>query len=162
MITASVISVATVLFAVWLIPAFVLPSHPLHTLSFDGLQRNFGSVARIGFFFTVSIYPVFLLIRYRLIPSGLRPWWQRLSIMVRQWHVPIALLAAGVVTIHAYLALLNGFRINGVYLTGVLVYVWFIVLGLFGFLRYRGRDKQWHLILGLLFVVLFMVHAMVS
>jgi hypothetical protein len=161
-ITALIVSLAMVVVTIWMIPKFLLPSHPLHTRGFSRLQRNFGSIARIGFFFTVAIYPAFLLIRYRLVPSVIKKWWQRLVAVVRQLHVPIALMTAGVVTIHAYLGLLNGFRINGVYLTGMMAYVWLIVLAIFGFLRYQKRDKQWHLVLGLLFVVMFMVHAMMA
>lgn len=124
---------------------------------------SFGSLARLGFFFAVSLYPIFFVLkRVSLFPSWLKQGVQFIAKLVRKWHVPVSLLAMAMVGIHAYMALVRGFELKGSYISGIAALILLGVLAYYGLLRYRKMDRNWHLILGLLFVALFIVHTMFS
>lgn len=159
------IAILLVIVSAVLVPKIILQYMPLHTDDFISFHQYVGSVSRIGFFFAVAIYPIFLLLKYKKINK-----WRYnakkilgfLAKIVRQWHVPVAVLSMGVVLVHAYLAILNGFRFDGGYISGTLALVVLGVLAISGVFRYKKMDKKWHLILGLLFVTLFIIHTMFS
>jgi hypothetical protein len=140
------------------IPDVLIHTVLLYSRVYSRVYLNVASLARIGFFFAVSIFPILWLAKSSLIPSNLKKGTGMLARLVRTWHVPIAILSIGVVTIHAYMAILNGYRWSAAYLSGTLAYLLLWVLAFFGFLRYQQRDRKWHLILAILFVALFLLH----
>jgi MFS family permease len=151
-----------------LTPTVILHYIPLHTDNFVVFHQYVGSVSRVGFLFAVAIYPIFLLLKNKKISKleykkiYVKKLLGFLAKITRQWHVPVAILAMGFVIIHAYLAILNGFKWDGGYISGILALVVLGILAVSGIFRYRKLDKKWHLILGLLFVTLFIVHTLFS
>jgi hypothetical protein len=140
------------------IQGWMLKQIPLHTRSYISFYENFGAIARIGFFFSVAIYPVYLLLKYKRLP--LKSFFIFLAKIARQWHVPVGVISIGVVIVHASLALLDGFHWDAAYISGVLSLCVLGILAFTGLMRYKKLDKKWHLILGILFVTLFMIHTM--
>ncbi len=83
-----------------------------------------------------------------------------LAKIARQWHVPIAILATGIIIIHVSLALINGLKPTGAYISGITTFFILTILIFFGILRYQRKDKNWHLYLGILFVASFIIHTL--
>lgn len=127
--------------------------------------REMGSIARIGFFAALSIYPVFLLLKWKPLKRialgtfELKTLLQFIGKLVRQWHVPIAILSTGIVLLHSYMAILKGFEWNFTYLSGIIsIFVLFLLMFM-GLKRYKKQDKKWHFRIAIVFLILFMLHA---
>jgi hypothetical protein len=150
-----------------LIPV-ILKYYSLHTDAFISFHQYIGSLARIGFFFSVAIYPVYLLLKYRDFMDinfkgfHMKSVFRFLAKLARQWHVPVALLSIGTILIHAYLAIINGIKLNGGYISGFIALGLLAILSFSGIYRYKKIGKIWHLTLGLLFVTAFIIHTLFS
>lgn len=83
-----------------------------------------------------------------------------LAKIARQWHVPVGILATGIILIHVTLALINGLKPTGAYISGITTFLILTILIFFGILRYQRKDKNWHLYLGILFVASFIIHTL--
>jgi hypothetical protein len=133
--------------------------------SYEEFLEQFGSAARIVYFAVLSIFPVFLLLKWK----GLkRMKWGSIEFkciiqytwkLLRKWHVPLALLASAGVVLHGTLALARDFHWDFTNTTGILSSIILFFLMILGFKRFKRRDKSWHLILAITFTVLFMIHA---
>ncbi|PGM50895.1 hypothetical protein CN946_20700 [Bacillus sp. AFS053548] len=127
--------------------------------------KEIGSIARIGFFIALSIFPVFYLIKLKYtkdIAFGqikLKTILQFIGKIVRQWHVPIALISTGIVILHGYLAILKGFELNFTYFSGLISIIILFILMFMGLKRYKKKDNKWHLKMAMCFLILFMIHA---
>ncbi|WP_051317191.1 hypothetical protein [Ectobacillus panaciterrae] len=133
--------------------------------AYKGNFREIGSIARIGFFVTLSIYPIFLLLKWKPLKKialgkfELKTLLQFIGKLVRQWHVPIAILSTGIVLLHGYMAILKGVEWNFTYLSGIItIFVLFLLLFM-GLKRYKKKDKKWHFKIAIVFFILFMLHA---
>jgi hypothetical protein len=152
----------TLIFTVWGI-WYTLHSFPLsfHTRSFKRFFLDFGSYARIAFFFVLAHYVLKFVLQKRYLDR----WAQAkqgvifLSRMARQWHVPVAIAAMGIVLIHALGAILYGFTLDFHYITGLVSLLTLFPLAISGILRYKKKDRKWHWVLGLSFGILFMIHS---
>ncbi len=132
---------------------------------YKGFVKQVGSVTRIVYFIVLSMYPVYLLLKWK----GLKEIkWRDLSLkrlvqfsarLLRKWHVPLALLAAAGVLLHGVLALIRDFHWDFTYITGILSTVVLIFLMFMGFKRFKRKDQAWHLKLAIAFTFLFMIHA---
>jgi len=132
---------------------------------YKGVFKQLGSIGRIGFFVTLSIYPIFLVVKWKSLKKisfggfelqGLvRFIWK----LVRQWHVPIAILATGISFLHGYMAILKGVKWNFTYFSGVLTILVLLLLMFMGLKRYKKNDQRWHFKLAICFLILFMLHA---
>jgi hypothetical protein len=133
--------------------------------SYEEFLEQFGSAARIVYFAVLSIFPVFLLLKWK----GLKRM-KRGSIkfkciiqytwkLLRKWHVPLALLASAGVVLHGCLALTRDFQWYFTNTTGTLSSIILFFLMIMGFKRFKRKDKSWHLKLAITFTVLFMIHA---
>ncbi|MCE9754312.1 hypothetical protein [Bacillus cereus] len=130
--------------------------------------KKIGSIARIGFFATVSIYPIFLLLKWKPLKQivfssfELKTLLQLIGKLVREWHVPIAILSTGIVLLHSYMAILKEFKWNFTYFSGIIsIFVLFLLIFM-GLKRYKKKDKKWHFKLAIVFLILFMLHATFS
>ncbi|MFP3126197.1 hypothetical protein OH784_26545 [Ectobacillus funiculus] len=127
--------------------------------------REMGSIARIGFFATLSIYPVFLLLKWKPLKQitlgtfELKTLLQFIGKLVREWHVPLAILSTGFVLLHGYMAILKGFEWNFTYLSGIITIFVLFFLMFMGLKRYKKQDKKWHFKIAIIFLILFMLHA---
>lgn len=145
---------------------FILKFVKPHTNAFESMHENFGAAARVGFFFSISLYPIYLLLKYKKLMQfkrgtlSVKKIFSFLAKIARQWHVPIGILATAVILIHVTLALINGLKPTGAYISGITTFLLLTILIFFGILRYQRRDKNWHLYLGILFVVSFIIHTL--
>lgn len=136
--------------------------------AYKGTFKEMGSIARIGFFVTLSIYPIFLLLRWKPVKKivlgkfELKTLLQFIGKLVRQWHVPLAILSTGIVLLHGYMAILKGIKWNFTYFSGILTIFVLFFLMFMGLKRYKKKDKKWHFRIALVFLILFMLHATFS
>ncbi|WP_432694022.1 hypothetical protein ACRBU7_15605 [Priestia aryabhattai] len=143
-------------------------SLPLDSKIYEGNFKELGSIARIGFFAALAIYPIFLLLKWKPlshIKKGnfeLKPLIQFLAKYVRQWHVPIALISTALIILHGYMALIKGFQANFTYFSGIITMAVLACLLVMGVKRYKRTDKKWHFKFAISFLVLFMIHATFS
>jgi len=135
---------------------------------YKGTFKQIGSISRIGFFAVVSMYPVFLILKLKKLKQlkwhrfELKPLLQIIGKLLRKWHAPIALISTGLVILHAYMALMRGFKIDFTYITGLISILVLLILLYMGLKRYKRNDNKWHLKLAISFLVLFMIHATFS
>ena len=133
--------------------------------AYKGTFKEMGSIARIGFFVTLSIYPIFLLLKWKPFKKmiignfELKTLLQFIGKLVRQWHVPLAILSTGIVLLHGYMAILKGFKWNFTYFSGIITIFVLFFLMFMGLKRYKKKDKKWHFKIAIVFFVLFMLHA---
>ena len=127
--------------------------------------KEMGSIARIGFFVTLSIYPIFLLLKWKPFKKmiignfELKTLVQFIGKLVRQWHVPLAIVSTGIVLLHGYMAILKGIKWNFTYFSGIITIFVLFFLMFMGLKRYKKKDKKWHFKIAIVFLILFMLHA---
>jgi len=135
---------------------------------YKGTFKQFGSIAQIGFYAAVAIYPVFLLLKNKQIKGiklgaiELKTILQFAGKLVRTWHVPIALLSTGIVFLHVYMALLRGFKLDFTYISGIITVLVLLPLMYMGLMRFKRNDRKWHFKLAISFLILFFIHANLS
>lgn len=161
----SVVSVILILVGIIII---FLNRQQLFTLNFrqyKGIFKQFGSIARIGYFTVLAIYPIYFLLKSKKIKTlhwgnfQVKSLLQFLAKIARKWHVPVALLSTGIVAIHGLLAVIRGFKFNFTYLSGIASTIVLLFLMLMGLKRFKRADRQWHFKLAISFLILFMLHA---
>ena len=128
---------------------------------YKGTFKQFGSIAQIGFYTALSIYPIFLLLKYKKIKEiiWLKTILQFIAKLVRKWHVPVALLSTGVVILHAYMAILRGFKLDFTYISGIITTLVLLPLLFMGLMRFKRNDRKWHFKIAITFLILFFIHA---
>ncbi|PLS07256.1 hypothetical protein [Neobacillus cucumis] len=132
---------------------------------YKGTFKQFGSIAQIGFYVTLAIYPVFFLLKNKKIKGlkwgsfELKTILQFIGKLVRQWHVPIALLSTGIVFLHVYMALLRGFKLDFTYISGIISTITLLPLMFMGLKRFKRNDRNLHFKLAIGFLILFFIHA---
>ncbi|PFG06049.1 hypothetical protein [Bacillus sp. es.034] len=133
--------------------------------SYKEFLKQFGSAARIIYFVVLSIFPIFLLMKWKGL-KGVK--WKDIEIkrlvqfvgkLLRKWHVPLALLATAGVVLHGILAIIRDFQWDFTNITGILSSVALFFLISMGFKRFKRKDRAWHLKLAITFTVFFMIHA---
>lgn len=88
---------------------------------------------------------------------------QILAIFLRQWHIPISILAFSIVIIHGYIGLHFGITKTDIsffigYYLGILALINLIILVISGIFRCANKAKNLHKILGVSFVILMLLH----
>ncbi|BAU29701.1 hypothetical protein DFP93_10678 [Aneurinibacillus soli] len=136
-------------------------SGSFHTRPFTHFFKEFGSYARIGFFVVLAHFVLMFILRKRYVDGvgQIKQLVISLSRIARQLHVPLAIIATGIVLIHAIGALLYGFTFDFTNSTGLLSLLLLLPLAISGIFRYKKMDRKWHWGLGLGFAVLFMAHS---
>ncbi|CAN7360414.1 hypothetical protein [Rossellomorea sp. LjRoot5] len=133
--------------------------------SYKEFLKQFGSAARIIYFVVLSIFPIFLLLKWKGL-RGLK--WKDIEIkrlvqfagkLLRKWHVPLALLATAGVVLHGILAIVRDFHWDFTNITGILSSIALFFLVGMGFKRFKRKDREWHLKLAITFTIFFMIHA---
>lgn len=130
---------------------------------YKGLFKQFGSISEYGFFAVFALFPVFYLLKWKKVKTPewaqIRTLLQFLAKYVRKWHVPVALVATGIVFLHGALAIIRGFKFDFTYLSGIVSLISLIPLIFMGFKRFKRNDRKWHLKLAIAFVALFLIHS---
>ncbi|MFL0266721.1 hypothetical protein [Candidatus Clostridium radicumherbarum] len=124
--------------------------------SFRGLT---GQIAAWGFGFSISML-VIRRIAKRINSKDIKMKLLSLARFTREWHVPISIIAFSVILLHAYIILSNGFILELRYISGLAA---LIVLGaqiISGIFRYKRKGIKFHMIMGISFIVLMVIHLM--
>lgn len=88
---------------------------------------------------------------------------QYLAIFLRQWHIPLSLLAFALIIIHGYIGLHFGIIKNNLsfkigYYLGILALIDLVVLIISGIFRAANKEKKLHKFLGISFIILMLLH----
>ena len=138
-----------------------LPATQWHTRAFKGLFKNYGSQARILLFVVLAYYALLFVLQKKWLDA-----WQQgrkyaiqLLNLARRLHMPLAILAIGIIAVHIVGAFLNGFKPTFSHISGLLTGISLLPVPVAGVLRYKKLDRRWHLRCGLAFAALFLIHA---
>lgn len=123
--------------------------------------KVYGSQARILLFVVLAYYVILFVIKRKWLDAwaGIRKLAVKLLGIAQRVHVPVALVAMGLIALHVVGAFLFDFRLDFNHITGLLAGLALLPVPIAGIFRYKKLDRQWHLRSGLAFAVLFLIHA---
>ncbi|MFC9710729.1 hypothetical protein ACFTRD_21510 [Paenibacillus sp. NPDC056933] len=123
--------------------------------------KVYGSQARILLFVVLAYYVILFMIKRKWLDAwaGIRKLAVKLLGIARRVHVPVAMVAMGLIALHVVGAFLFDFKLDFNHITGLLAGLALLPVPIAGFFRYKKLDRQWHLRSGLAFAVLFLIHA---
>jgi hypothetical protein len=132
-----------------------------HSRYFKEIFKEYGSQARLALFAVLAYYVLSYIVKKRWLNSwdSLTKLVIRLIKITRKFHAPLAILAVGLTGLHIVGAFLYGFQWDFTDISGLLAGIVLVGVPIAGVLRYRRLDRKWHLRLGLVFAVLFLIHA---
>lgn len=135
--------------------------HESNPLKFYGKSK--GSLARIGVFSAFALFPLYLLIRSKKLSSSkeLKKFLTKIIKWVKLVHVPIAFITFALIILHSIIMIFYEWHTNAVSITGVLTLILLLPFYVFGFLRYKRKDKNLHYYLSIPFILLMLVHTFV-
>ncbi|MGG5462152.1 hypothetical protein [Clostridium sp. B9] len=95
--------------------------------------------------------------------SGFKKLLQFIAIFLRQWHIPISILAFSIILIHAYISLHFGISKDKIsfifgYYIGIIALIDLIALIISGIFRTANKGKKLHMLLGISFIILMLLH----
>ncbi|MGF9964948.1 hypothetical protein [Bacillus rhizoplanae] len=122
--------------------------------------KNKASLGRIGIFAAFAMFPLYFLLRLKKIKLGkeIKALISKILKWVKLFHVPIAVLAFALITVHSFIMVFYEWKTDAVSISGVISYILFLALGTLGFLRYKRKDKNWHYYLSFAFVCSMLIH----
>ncbi|SHJ42230.1 hypothetical protein SAMN02745163_01927 [Clostridium cavendishii DSM 21758] len=127
--------------------------------------RNFkklaGNIALIGFTISFALFVVRRVMKLSFL-KDFKKYIMVLAKYVRQFHAPIALVAGAFISLHAYFMLQHGFIMNTTYITGLSALILIGIQLIAGFFRYKRIGVKFHLILGIITMVLMVIHWLVA
>lgn len=116
--------------------------------------RRVGNYSRKLIWFSFLLYPASVVLKKTKLPI------KKVVLLIRRFHVPAAIVSAGLALLHGIMAIKNDFSFNLGYLSGIFSICSFGVLIYLGFKRYKNQYKRSHFILGVLFaVVILTIHS---
>jgi hypothetical protein len=143
------------------IPTDINHQHVHHMKSpLEFYAKNKASLGRIGIFAAFSIFPLYFLLRLKKIKLGkeIKALISKILKWVKLFHVPVAVIAFALITIHVIIMVFYEWKTNEVSISGVISYILFLTLGTLGFLRYKRKDKNWHYYLSFAFLCSMLIH----
>ncbi|OPA81529.1 hypothetical protein BVG16_02300 [Paenibacillus selenitireducens] len=158
-IGAMAVSVLLVLWGLW--NMLNLPSATLHSRRFEETFKSYGSIARLALFFVLANYVLLFIVKQRVWNrmGNIKKWIVLLLRFVRKWHTPIAILAIAFILLHVVAVFMYGFKFDFTSISGLLALLVLLPVPVSGLFRYKRLDRKWHLRSGLIFAVLFLMHA---
>jgi hypothetical protein len=132
-----------------------------HSRHFKETFKEYGSQARLVLFVVLAYYVLSYIVKKRWLNFGdsLLKFIIQLMKITRKFHAPLAILAIGLIALHIFGAFLYGFQWDFKDISGLMAGIVLVGVPIAGVLRYRRLDRKWHLRLGLVFAVLFLIHA---
>ncbi|MDO7907478.1 hypothetical protein Q5741_13790 [Paenibacillus sp. JX-17] len=126
-----------------------------------GVYKSYGSQARILLFIVLAYYVVLFVLKRKWLDAWgvIKRFAAQLLKVARRLHVPVAIIAMGLIALHVIGAFLFDFRWDFSHITGLLAGLALLPVPIAGIFRYKKLDRQWHLRSGLAFAVLFLIHA---
>ncbi|WP_088042168.1 hypothetical protein [Bacillus sp. EAC] len=137
-----------------------------HLKEFNPLKsyaKSKGSLGRLGVFTAFAIFPIYFLLRVNKLNNKkeLKKSLAKVLKWVKLLHVPISLITFALITVHSIVMTFYEWKTNAVYISGVIAYLLLLPLGIFGFLRYKRKDKNWHYYLSFAVVISMLIHTFI-
>lgn len=125
--------------------------------------KDKGSLGRIGVFAAFILFPLYFLIRFKKLndKKQFKKYLGKLLKWCKLIHVPISLITFALITVHSVIMTFFEWKTDAVYISGVITYLLLVPLGIFGFLRYKRKDKNWHYYLSFAVVISMLIHTFV-
>ncbi|PEL07805.1 hypothetical protein [Bacillus sp. AFS017336] len=125
--------------------------------------KDKGSLGRLGVFAAFILFPLYFIIRLKKLKDykELKRFLSKLLKWCKLIHVPIALITFALVTVHSVIMTFFEWKTDAVYVSGVITYLLLLPLGIFGFLRYKRKDKNWHYYLSFAVVISMLIHTFI-
>ncbi|PDZ94157.1 hypothetical protein CON36_35315 [Bacillus cereus] len=129
----------------------------------ESYAKDKASLGRIGIFAAFAMFPLYFLLRLKKIKldKEIKTFIAKVLKWVKLFHVQIAVIAFALITVHSFIMIFYEWKTNAVYLSGVVSYLLFIPLIIFGFMRYKRKDKNWHYYLSFAFVFSMLLHTFI-
>lgn len=132
----------------------------LNILDFKSIRRSgglIGQVAAYGFALAISMYVVRRIVKLKF----LKDFKKKILIvakLLREWHVPISIVASAIILLHAYIMLSRGIFFSLRYMSGILALLILVVQIISGIFRYKRLGVKFHMIVGILFIISMIIH----
>ncbi|WP_088011814.1 hypothetical protein [Gottfriedia acidiceleris] len=135
--------------------------HKMNPLKYYAKDK--GSLGRLGVFAAFILFPLYFLIRLKKLndKKQFKKYLSKLLKWCKLIHVPISLITFALITVHSVIMTFFEWKTDAVYISGVITYLLLLPLGIFGFLRYKRKDKNWHYYLSFAVVISMLFHTFV-
>lgn len=175
---------------------YCIRSNFLHNISYNSskyIKNTIGEISAYIFGFSIAMFIVRRILKYiqpaklqkeedflsnskflnplvdkfrKLDLTYLKKTLQYLAIFLRQWHIPISILAFALILIHGYIGLHFGIikeNLNFIlgYYLGILALIDLVILVISGIFRAANKAKNLHKILGISFIILMLLHIVI-
>ncbi|ERI89519.1 hypothetical protein HMPREF1982_04593 [Clostridiales bacterium oral taxon 876 str. F0540] len=120
---------------------------------------SIGELAAYGFGFSISMYVIRRVVK-RITSKEIKQKLLVLARITREWHVPISIIAFGIIILHAYIMLSRGLFLNLRYISGLLALGVLGVQILSGIFRYKKIGVKFHMVTGIAFIIFMIIHLM--
>lgn len=175
---------------------YCIRSNFLHSISYNSskdIKNTIGEISAYIFGFSIAMFIVRRILKYiqpaklqkeedflsnskflnplvdkfrKLDLTYLKKILQYLAILLRQWHIPISILAFALILIHGYIGLHFGIikeNLNFIlgYYLGILALIDLVILVISGIFRAANKAKNLHKFLGISFIILMLLHIVI-
>lgn len=153
------VSAALVIFALSaaIIIFFMILGSTINFRSIRKLGGAAGTLAEIGFIFAIAMFVIRRIIK-KVDLKSFKPIVITLAKLAREWHVPVAITAFSAIIIHVYIMLSRGFIFSLTYISGISALLVLAVLMISGIFRYKRKGVKLHMVLGISFIILMIIH----
>lgn len=144
-----------------LIGFLILQSYfQLDVLDFKSIRRYgklIGQVAAYGFGFAISMYVVRRIAKLAIL-NKFKKKILMIAKVLREWHVPISIVAFSIILLHGYIMLSRGIFMNLRYISGILALLILALQIISGIFRYKRVGIKFHKITGIIFIIIMLIH----
>ena len=132
----------------------------LNVLDFKSIRRYgklIGQVAAYGFGFAISMYVVRRIAKLAIL-NKFKKKILMIAKVLREWHVPISIVAFSIILLHGYIMLSRGIFMNLRYISGILALLILALQIISGIFRYKRVGIKFHKITGIIFIIIMLIH----
>lgn len=132
----------------------------LNVLDFKSIRRYgklIGQVAAYGFGFAISMYVVRRIAKLAIL-NKFKKNILMIAKVLREWHVPISIVAFSIILLHGYIMLSRGIFMNLRYISGILALLILALQIISGIFRYKRVGIKFHKITGIIFIIIMLIH----
>lgn len=116
-----------------------------------------GQVADYGFALAISMYIIRRIARLKVL-SNFKKKILIIAKVLREWHVPISIIAFSIILLHSYIMLSRGIFVSLRYISGILALLIVTLQIISGIFRYKKIGVKFHMRVGILFIVSMIIH----
>lgn len=132
----------------------------LNVLDFKSIRRYgklIGQTAAYGFGLAISMYVVRRIAKLTVV-NKFKKNILMVAKILREWHVPISIVAFSIILLHGYIMLSRGIFMNLRYISGILALLILAVQITSGIFRYKRVGIKFHKITGIIFIISMLIH----